>query len=78
MGKFLMNRGEIDPSSLTDDSSWAQFQSVSSGLDSAGKVINWSKAGSTALRAKTETADSNFLVWKLKSQNPRTPLRHFP
>jgi hypothetical protein len=25
MGKFLMNRGEIDPLSLTDDSSWVQF-----------------------------------------------------
>jgi hypothetical protein len=45
-----MNRGEIDPSSGTDDSSWAQFQVVSLRFDSADKVINWSKVGSIAWR----------------------------
>jgi hypothetical protein len=69
-----MNRREIDSSSWTGGGSWVQFQSVSFGLDSAGKVINCSKVG--PLRAETETAGSKFWVWQLKGQSPATALRH--
>jgi hypothetical protein len=72
-----MNREEIDHSSLTEDSSWTRFQIASFRLDNAGKVINWSKAGSVALRAESETASVKFWVWQLKQQRPRKALRDF-
>jgi hypothetical protein len=67
-----MNRGEIDPSSLREDSSWTQFQIASFRFDSAGKIINWSKVGSVALRAESETevetAYGKFWVRQSKQQ----------
>jgi hypothetical protein len=72
-----MNRGEIDPSSLAEDSSWTQFQIASFRSDSAGKVINWSKVGSVALCTESETASAKFRVRQSKQQRPGKALRDF-